>query len=348
MKRRFILFALVVLIAAIVAIVLLLKRGQKSESIRTTGIVEGIEVNISTTVSGRILKEYCKEGDAAKEGDTLLEIESDDIRASVEQTVAGLEKAEADVRVAESAVEGSKANIKSAEADIQNAEAERESAQAQMEEAKREMERLSGLYKQGIIAKQSLDIAVTSHDRAAANYKASKAKVAAAHSKKDAAAAELKTAERRLTSAKAGFKQSTANLSFSRAKLAETIIKSPISGTVVFKALEKGETVSPGTTILTIIDLQNLYVRVDVEETLIGFITLNSEVKIRTEGSPENIFRGRVSEIGRYADFATQKDMTRGRQDIRTFKVKIVLEEQGRILKPGMTVEVEISKEGSK
>ncbi|UCF83753.1 MAG: efflux RND transporter periplasmic adaptor subunit [Desulfobacteraceae bacterium] len=348
MQRRFILVALVVLIAAIVAIVILLKRGQKSESIQTTGIVEGVEVNISTTVSGRIFKECCKEGDTVKEGDTLVELESDDIRASVEQAVAGLEKAEAEVTVAESAVDGSKANIKSAEADIKNAEAETERARAQMEEAKREMERLSTLYKQGIISKQSLDIAVTNHDTTVANYKASKSKVAAAHSKKDAAVAESKTAERRLTSAKASFKQSTANLSFSRAKLAETIIKSPISGTVVFKALERGEAASPGTTILTIVDLQNLYVRVDIEETLIGFITLNSEVKIRRQGSPENILRGRVSEIGRYADFATQKDVARGRQDIKTFKVKIALEDQGRILKPGMTVEVEIPKEGSK
>jgi len=344
MKKKIVVAALVVLIGAIVVIGLLLRRGQESESIRTTGIVEGIEVNISTTVPGRILKECCKEGDMVKEGDTLIELESDDIRAAVEETVAGLEKAEADVGVAESAVDGSKANIKSAEADIKNAEAETESARAQMEEAKREMDRLSTLYKQGIIAKQSLDTGVTTYDTAVANLKASRAKVAAASSKKDAAAAELKTAERRLNSARANLKQATASLSFSRAKLAETVIKSPISGTVVFKALERGETVSPGTTILTVVDLQNLYVRVDIEESLIGFITLNREAKVRTEGSPEKILVGRVSEIGRVAGFATQKDVTRGRQDVQTFRVKIALDDQNGILKPGMTVEVEIPK----
>jgi len=55
-------------------------------------------------------------------------------------------------------------------------------------------------------------------------------------------------------------------------------------------------------------------------------------------------FRGKVSEIGRYAEFATQRDVTRGRQDIKTFRVKIKIDDKEGILKPGMTVSVEIPK----
>jgi HlyD family secretion protein len=342
MKKKYVLVALCFLVVVVIAITLLVKRDKKQTSIRTAGIVEGIEVNISTTVPGRILRECCKEGDTVTQGMTVVELESDHIKASLDQARAGLEKANAEVRVAGSAVDSAKANIRSAEADVANAEADIDRARAQMEEANREMGRLNTLFNQQIIPKASLDVAVTNYETAVANFKASKAQLGAAVSKKDAAAAQLKTAENQRTSAMASLKQSEANVSYSQAKLAETVIKSPVSGTVVFKALEQGETVSPGTTILTIVDLDNLYVRVDLEETMISSITLNSEAMIRAEGAPDRIFKGKISEIGEYAEFATQKDVTRGRQDIKTFKVKIALEETGGLLKPGMTVDVEI------
>ena len=344
MKRRLVLVAILALIVIALLIVLFAKRDTKPEPIRTTGIVEGVEVNISTTVSGRILKECCKEGDAVTKGATVIELENDDLKASVEQALAGVEKAKAEVSVSESAIESSKANILSAEAEMKNADAEIEKARVQMEEAKRHLDRFDALYKKELVSKESFETAVVNYDTAVANYNSSKANLTAASSKRDAAVAQLKTAENQLNSAKAGLRQSEATLTYSRAKLAETAIKSPISGVVVFRALEKGETVSPGTTILTIVDVNNLYVRVDIEETLIGNIALNSEAVIRMEGAPDRVFKGKVSEIGRYAEFATQKDVGRGRQDIKTFKVKIAVPNSGGFLKPGMTVPVEIPK----
>jgi HlyD family secretion protein len=344
MKRKLILVGILVLTATAVLIFFFAKRGMKPESIRTTGVVEGVEANISTMVSGRISKECCKEGDVVTKGDTVLEIENDDLRASVEQALAGVEKAKAEVSVSAAAIESAKANITSAEADIENAKADIEKARVQMEEAKRHTDRFNALYNKELISKESFETTVTNFETTIANYNSSKAKLTAASSKRDAVVAQLKTAENQLNSAKASLRQSEAILTYSRAKLAETAIKSSITGVVVFKALEKGETVSPGTTILTIVDVDNLYVRVDVEETMIGDIALNSEAIIRTSGTPGRVFKGKVSEIGRYAEFATQRDVTRGRQDIKTFKVKITVPNSGGLLKPGMTVQVEIPK----
>ncbi len=344
MKRRLILVSILTLIALALLASFFAKRGGKSESIRTTGIVEGEEVNISTTVPGRILKECCEEGAAVTKGATVVELENDDLRASVEQALAGVEKAKAEVSVSESAIESSRANIRSAEADIKNAEADIEKTRALMEEAKRHRDRLDALYKKQLVSRESSETAGVNYDTAVADYASSKTRLTAASSKRDAASAQLTTAEDQLNLAKASLRQSEAALTYSRAKLAETIIRSPITGTVVFRALEKGETVSPGTTILTIVDLDNLYVRVDIDETMIGSIALNSEASIRTEGLPDRAFKGKVSEIGRYAEFATQKDVGRGRQDIKTFKVKITLLDSDGFLKPGMTVQVEIPK----
>ncbi len=344
MKRRLILVALVILILVAVLFFVFSKEGGRSDSIQTAGVVEGLEVNISPMVPGTISKEWCKEGDTVKQGDTLIELESGDLKASVEEALAGVEKAKAEVRVSGSAIKASKANVTNAEAEIKNAQADVEKARAEMEEAKRHMDRLQALYEREVVSKESSEVAATDYDRTLANYDASKANLMAAFSRRDAAAAQLTTAESQLESAKANVWQSEANLSYARAKLAQTIIKSPIPGAVVFKALEQGEWVSPGVTILTIVDLATLYVRADVDETMIGDIALNSEAIISSEGSGGRVFKGRVSEIGRYAGFATQKDVLRGRQDIKTFRVKIAVEDSGGFLKPGMTVEMDIAR----
>jgi HlyD family secretion protein len=348
MKKRSILIAVAALIIITVLIFFFINKGKKSETIKSTGIIEGTEVNLSSKVSGRISSMCCNEGDSVKEGEVAIKLESDDLSALVKQASAGVERARAEVKVSESAIGNAKANIATSEADIKTAESDIEKAKVQMELAKSEMERSETLYKKDFISKEALDLAVTAYNASVADYSASKSRLASAYSKRDATLAQLKTAESQIKSAGANFKESEATLSYNLAKFADTVITSPISGNVVFKALEKGETVSPGVTILTIVDMKDLYARVDIDETLIDSIIPGSEVVIRAEGTPERKFNGKVYEIGRYAEFATQRDVTRGRQDIKTFRVKIRIGNTGGMLKPGMTVEVEIPKNKKK
>ena len=177
-----------------------------------------------------------------------------------------------------------------------------------------------------------------------AAQRASAAKLNAASAGRNAAAAQVEASLSQLNSSKAMLKEAEAGLAFSRSKLEDTTIYSPVSGTIVYKALEKGETVNPGSVILTIVELDNLYVRADIEETLVSNVVLGSEASVTVESMPGKVFKGKVSEIGRYAEFATQRDVTRGRQDIKTFRVKIKVDDKEGILKPGMTVSVEIPK----
>ncbi len=344
MKKRIIIFAIILLIAVTILMVFYAQRGKRAVTIQTTGIVEGVEVNLSPKVSGRISEICCDEGERAEKGQIVIKLESDDLKASVEQARAGVEKAKAEVRVAEADIENAKANIQNAEAEIKTSEADVEKARAVMNDAKKKLDRATALYKEELISTDYFEIATTNYDTSVATYMSSKAKLTASYSKRDAAIAQLNSSISQLNSAKASLKESEANLSYHLSKLNDTKIITPISGTVIFKALEKGETVSPGVTILTIVDMESLYIRVDIEETLIGSVTLDSEAFIRAEGIPDKVFKGKVSEIGRYAEFATQRDVTRGRQDIKTFRIKIKVTDTGGVLKPGMSVEVEIPK----
>jgi RND family efflux transporter MFP subunit len=213
-----------------------------------------------------------------------------------------------------------------------------------MDEAKREAGRAEELHKKEFISKESRDQAVASADAAFAQFKSDGAKLNAARSKREAAVAQMNTSVSQLNASKAALKEAEANLAFNKSKLDDTTISSPVTGTVIFKSMEKGETVSPGVTVLTVVDLNSLYARADIDEQRIGWIALGSPASLTVEGLTGKVFKGKVTEIGRYGEFATQRDVPRGREDIKTFRVKIKVDDPGGLLKPGMTVEAEIEK----
>jgi RND family efflux transporter MFP subunit len=131
-----------------------------------------------------------------------------------------------------------------------------------------------------------------------------------------------------------------ANVQYYTDQLNDTVVRSPISGTVVSKNLEVGEWVTPGTPILTIDDLSTIWARVDLQETDLGAIRIGSPAEVSLPTHPRLTFPGEVMAIGQEGQFATETDVRRGRQDIRTFYVKVrVLQASGQV-KPGMTAEV--------
>jgi len=312
--------------------------------LRTSGIIEAREVNLASKISGRIAEICCNEGDRVQAGQVAIRLDNGDLDAAVQESRAGVQRAKADVLVGESLIKTAKANIDSAQADIQTAQADVDKTQSQMANAKVQLERFGALHERQFVSQEALDAVTTTYDAAVADNASAKSKLAAANAKRLAVMAQLDTAEKQVETAKAGLSQAVAALHFNQAKLADTAISSPMAGTVVFKALEQGETVAPGQTVLTIDDLSDRYARVDIDETRVDGIVLGSEVTLTTEGRPGKPFKGRVSEIGRYAEFATQTDVSGGRQDIKTFRVKIAVDDPVGLLKPGMTVGVKIPK----
>jgi RND family efflux transporter MFP subunit len=178
-------------------------------------------------------------------------------------------------------------------------------AQGDLHDAERTMARYSRLFAEHVIAAKDRDDAVTHLER-------SRGAVAAAQ----------------------------ASVRYYADQLADTTIRSPLAGIVVSKNLEVGEWVTPGTAILTIDDLATIWARVDIEETDLASIKVGGPAQVTIPGSPPQVYSGRVMAIGQEGQFATETDVRRGRQDIRTFYVKVRLLQAGTDLKPGMTAEV--------
>jgi RND family efflux transporter MFP subunit len=131
-----------------------------------------------------------------------------------------------------------------------------------------------------------------------------------------------------------------ANVKLYADQIVDTEVKSPVDGVIVSKALEVGEWVTPGVPILTVDDLSTIWARVDVEETDLGSLFIGKSAQVALPTQPPETFTGRVMAIGQEGQFATERDVRRGRQDIRTFYVKVQVLQAGGQLKPGMTAEV--------
>jgi HlyD family secretion protein len=138
----------------------------------------------------------------------------------------------------------------------------------------------------------------------------------------------------------AAVESARASVNFYRDQLKDTKVVSPVDGVIVNKALEVGEWVTPGTPILTVDDLSTIWARVDVEETDLGWLYIGKPARVRLPTDPPLTFSGRVMAIGQEGQFATEHDVRRGRQDIRTFYVKVQVLQDSGDLKPGMTAEV--------
>ncbi|GAB4482879.1 MAG: efflux RND transporter periplasmic adaptor subunit [Thermodesulfovibrionales bacterium] len=319
-------------------------REENSGVLKVSGIVEGREVILSSKTAGRISEICCSEGDPVVAGQVAFRLESEDLAAALSQARAGTERARAEVATADSAVLNARAFAESAEDDRKAAQAELEKARVLADEQKLEAGRARDLFSRGFVSRADLDQASASADSAEAAVRSAEARTSAARSRKAAAEAQAAVALSQLAAAKARMKEAEAALRFQEARMRDTVIVSPIAGTIVFKSLEKGEYAVAGAAVMTVVDTSDLFVRIDLEESLVASLTVGASATVTADGIPGRNFSGTLSEIGRYAEFATQRDVTRGRQDLRTFRTKVKVNDPDRLLKPGMTVFVALKK----
>jgi len=183
-------------------------------------------------------------------------------------------------------------------------------ARADLENALLVFQREENLYKQGAESAQAYDLARTTYEAAKARVEALNQQTQAAGAQKEKAAVQL------------GY----------------TEIRSPLDGIVDTRAALQGEVINPGQAIATLINPDNLWVRADVEETYIDRIRLGDRLTVRLPSGATR--EGTVFFRGVDADYATQRDVSRTKRDIRTFEIRLRCDNQDRRLAVGMTAYV--------
>ncbi|MBI5491419.1 MAG: efflux RND transporter periplasmic adaptor subunit [Deltaproteobacteria bacterium] len=343
-KRRPLVAALFAVIVFVLLVIYfkVLRKEKPLDYIESTGVVEATEVDLSSKIPGRIEKLCCEEGGEVKQGQEAVVLESDELKAKLEEGKAAVAAAAEAVKEAKVSVENAVVQRESARYEIDAAKAEEERAKAVTTEAGDNLERAKGLFKDGYAAKKDLDAAQAVYDANRAILDSARARVRSAQANFRNSGVNIRAARARLASSEAKRAQAGAQVKVLKAGLDDTRILSPINGVIAYKAFEAGEYVNPGASIYTIYDLKDVWARVDVEETEVERIRLGDRAEVASTGMPQKPFSGSVIEIGAVGGFATQRDVTRGRSDIKTFRVKAGVERPEGLLKPGMTVRVRI------
>jgi HlyD family secretion protein len=303
------------------------------------------EVTVSSEIQGRLEKLLVKEGDTVKQGDLLAVIQPQEMKAEMEfyangarQSQSQVLQGEADLKYQESQ---SSNQILQAQANLAASEAQVKQADADLDNAQLNFNRIDGLFKKGIEPAQSDDLARTTLAGAQA-HQASLQKLAdAAQSAVDLAKSSVdQIAMRRaaLDSYRNQLAASTAQSDKAKVRLDYTEIHAPINGIVDVRAALQGEVVSPAQPIVTLINPDDLWVRADVEESYIDRIHLGDKLPVRLASGAT--YEGTVFYRGVDADYATQRDVSRTKRDIKTFEIRLRCDNSKRELAVGMTTYV--------
>jgi HlyD family secretion protein len=183
-------------------------------------------------------------------------------------------------------------------------------SKADLENAQLNFDRVKGLFASKVDSQQDYDVARTSYDSAAAHVNSIERQMQAVDAQKDKAKVYLDYTE----------------------------INAPVAGIVDTRAALQGEVVNPGQAIVTLVNQDDLWVRADIEETYIDRIHLGDKMKVTLPSGAER--EGVVFFRGVDADFATQRDVSRTKRDIKTFEIRLRCDNADRSLALGMTAYV--------
>jgi multidrug resistance efflux pump len=310
-----------------------------------TGIVTTDDVIVSSEIQGRLQRLSIKQGDVVKRGELLGLIAPQEWKAdtayyenSERSAAAQVAQAEADFKYQETLTTD---QIKQAEANLASTQALAVQAEADLENADLTFKREYKLRQKGVESAQAYDQARTADEGAKAHVESLRKQVQAAQSAVDVAKANTGVVAMRRAALDASRRQLaawTSQKEKAQVHLGYTEIRAPIDGFVDVRAALEGEVVNPGQAIVTLIDPDDLWVRADVEESYIDRVHLGDKMVVRLPSGAER--EGTVFFRGVDADYATQRDVSRTKRDIKTFEVRLRCTNRDRALAVGMTVYV--------
>jgi len=292
--------------------------------IKVSGNIETTEVDVGFKIAGRIVSISVQEGDWIEKGKVLAKLDDEDLRQRLELARATLRSAQARLK---KLLAGSRPE------ELGEAEATLNQAKFDLENKQAHYERIKLLFEKGVIPKETLDnaeagfkIAKASLQRVMENYKLVK---------------EGPRSED-IEDARAQVEQAQASLKLAETQLSYTVLYSPISGTVLVKSGEMGEVVNPGTSILTLANIENVWLKAYIPETELSKVKLGQEVMVTTDLRPQKIYKGKISFISSQAEFTPKQIQTEKERVTLVYRIKIDIPNPDRELKPGMPADGKI------
>lgn len=305
-------------------------------------------LGVSSDISGKLVGVFVQEGDMVQEGQIIAKVDDSQHNISVAQAQAALELAKINFTKLPYDIQAVQAAVTKAEDALVAANAQMASAMLSADDAKRVLDINTALYQQGAISKDAFDSYTTKYNMAAAAMEVARANVTSAEDAITGARASLntllQTGESTYTTQE---KQAQAAYDNASLTLELTNIKAPISGTVVKVTDLKGEYVTTGQSLVTIVNPARLWVTANIDEDKVARIKKGQTVTIKADAYPKTTFPGQVTEVlnATQASFSllpTENTSGNFTKVVQRVPVKISVDPLDQNLSPGMSVVVTI------
>ena len=381
-RKPFWIVALILIVLGIVIWQFGFSRSKTPENVVTlSGRIEGDDSSIAPKTSGRITEIRVREGDTVKTGDTIAVLDDEQIRAREDQARAAmlaseareqanrsqlaalqqqLEQSQIQIGQAKMDAEG---RVRQAEAELSSAEAELAQQEASLKLALFDRDAYTRLAQTGAVSERQGKQAVAAAEQQEAVVAAARRRVEAAHGGVTTARANLENPsiraaqeamvrkqmaqqEAEIAAAVASADQARAVLSEAQANRRDLTIVAPFDGTVITRSAEPGEVVTPGTPIVTLLDLSKVYLRGFVPEGEIGRVKVGQSARVYLDSRPNEPVDAFVSRADPEATFTPENTYFREDRVKQVVGVKLQLKGAIGLAKPGMAADGEILVQG--
>ena len=324
--------------------------------VRASGRIEGRNIEISSKIPGRVIELLADEGQELHAGEIVARISAEELEAARRGAEANLalwinrrSQAELDLKLTSRQVES---GINLARAQIEVAQANLERAEAAAEQAQKDHDRYKQLSEDGVVP------AVTYDQARLANISARKELEAARKTLRqtevnleraedarltiDLKRAAVADADKMIATARAG-------LDAAESRLADAEITAPVDGVVLERIVQTGEVINAGTPIFTMVNPDDLYLKIYVPNLETGKLKIGNQARIIPDAYPEDFFPAEVTLISERAQFTPKNVETREQRVNLVFEVKLgKIDNSARRLKPGMPAEAVVRHDDSK
>ncbi len=297
--------------------------------LRVSGNIEITDAEVSFKIAGRVVERSVSEGESVKAEQAVARLDTSELGQEV-----GLRSAE--VRAAEASlaelVTGSRPE------EIAQSEAVVRRMQADVARARADFKRLKKLYEQDNVSGQ--------------DYDAAKSAVEVTTAKLGEAQEQLRLVQKgprieKVERARAQLQQAKEALALAETRLGYATLTSPLTGVVLSHNIEPGEFVAPGTPIVTVGDLEHVWLRAYVDETDLGHVKVGQAAQVTADTYPDKVYEGRVSFIASQAEFTPKSVQTKKERVKLVYRTKITVDNPHMELKAGMPADARIVLDGA-
>lgn len=299
--------------------------GQKDTTIEATGTIEATTVELNSRLSGSIKSIVVNTGDPVSEGQLVVELSRKDLLAQRERDALGVLKAEAQLLDLYSGSRGQEINEASANVNL---------ARYNFEKSTADYNRAEALLNEAAISKVEFE-------KTQVSLELSKYQLQAADSRlsllQDGSRPQI------INAAIAEVERNKAILKATDSMLEDIKIYSPLNGVIIHKNYETGEFILAGASVATVADLENLWIKVYIPTDDLPHIKLGQVVFFTVSGYNKE-FTGEVVEIASKGEFTPKTIQTKKERTNVVFGVKIKINSNEGVLKPGMPADVVIGR----